>query len=148
VAVVVLDRVAEEIRERAAQLREELAERERVFREETQPLRDELARLDAALRAMEQEPRGQRSGVPAAPARVRAPRGQNRERILGVVGERAGVSAAEVAQVTGIAPGTVATTLAKLASAGEVVREQLPGGGVGFRPANGEVNGADGDAAE
>jgi len=148
VAVVVLDRVAEEIRERAAQLREELAERERLYREETQPLRDELARLDAALRAMSPESGEPRPAGSAAPPRARAPRGQNRERILAVVVERAGVSAAEVAQVTGIAPGTVATTLAKLASADEVVREQLPGGGVGFRLANGRANGADGDAAE
>ncbi len=34
---------------------------------------------------------------------------------------------------TGIASATVSSTLAKLASAGEVLRDQLPGGGVGFR---------------
>ncbi len=127
-----LDRVAQDIRERADQVRAELAERERVFRAETQRVRDELARLDGALRAMEGDhevpgPRGARAPVP------RAPRGRNRARILGVVGERSGVSAAEVAQATGIASATVSSTLAKLASAGEVEREQLPGGGVGFR---------------
>jgi len=134
--MVVLERVAGEIRERAAQVREELAERERVFRDETQRLRDELARLDGALRAMgherEMPERGQRGSARA----VRARRGQNRARILEVVGERSGVSSAEVAQATGIAASTVSSTLARLASEGEVLREQLPGGGIGFRVAD------------
>ena len=131
-ATTTLDRVAQDIRERAEQLRAELAERERVFRAETQRVRDELARLDGALRAMGEEPEvpGRRG---ARVSGSRAPRGQNKARILGVVGERSGVSAAEVAQATGIASGTVSSTLAKLASSGEVLREQLPGGGVGFR---------------
>ncbi len=50
-----------------------------------------------------------------------------------MVGERSGVSAAEVAQATGIASATASSTLAKLVSAGEVLREQPPGGGVGFQ---------------
>ena len=131
-ATTTLDRVAQDIRERAEQLRAEIAERERVFRAETQRVRDELARLDGALRAMEGKPEAPGRGSDRA--RVsRAPRGQNKARILGVVGERSGVSAAEVAQATGIASATVSSTLAKLASSGEVLREQLPGGGVGFR---------------
>ena len=134
-ATTTLDRLAQDIRERADQLRAELAERERVFRAETQRVRDELARLDDALRAMGEEPEvpGRRGARVSAARAPRAPRGQNKARILGVVGERSGVSAAEVAQATGIASATVSSTLAKLASSGEVLREQLPGGGVGFR---------------
>src|SRR3712207_3960692 len=95
-----LERVAQDIRERSEQVRRELAERERAHRAETQGLRDELARLDAALRAMG----GDATGVePERPSRRRAPRGQNRAKILAVVSERSGVSAAEVAQSTGIA---------------------------------------------
>ncbi len=131
-ATTTLDRVAQDIRERADQLRTELAERERVFRAETQRVRDELARLDGALRAMEGDLNMPYRGGERASA-LRAPRGQNKARILGVVGERSGVSAAEIAKATGIASATVSSTLAKLASAGEVLREQLPGGGVGFR---------------
>ncbi len=127
-----LDRVAQDIRERADQLRAELAERERVFRAETQRVRDELARLDGALRAMEGDREVPGRGGEQAPI-SRAPRGQNKAKILDVVGERSGVSATEVAQATGIASATVSSTLAKLASAGEVLREQLPGGRVGFR---------------
>ncbi len=132
-----LDRVAQDIRERADQLRTELAERERVFRAETQRVRDELARLDGALRAMEGDLDMPYRSVERA-STSRAPRGQNQARILGLVGERSGVSAAEIAQATGIAPATVSTTLAKLASANEVLREQLPGGGVGFRLPDGQ----------
>ncbi len=72
-------------------------------------------------------------GQPERSSRPRAPRGQNRAKILAVVSERSGVSAAEVAQSTGIASPTVHSTLAKLASGGEVVKEQLPSGGAGYR---------------
>ncbi len=130
VATTTSDRVAQDIRERAEQLRGELAERERVFRAEAQRMRDELARLDGALRAMGGAP-VVLGGGDERPSVF--PRGQSKARILGVVGERAGVSAAEVAQATGIASATVSSTLAKLASSGEVLREQLPGGRVDFR---------------
>jgi hypothetical protein len=77
----------------------------------------------------------------AAPAR-RTARGENRRRILAVVEERAGASAGEVAQVTGIARPTVASTLGKLAGDGEVVRVERPAGGVGFRRAREEEQAA------
>ncbi len=91
-----LDRVAEDMRARAARLRAEVAERERVFRAETQRVREELTRLEGALRAMEgdAEVPGRSGEHPLVP---RAPRGRNEARILGVMGERSGVSAAGVA---------------------------------------------------
>ena len=46
--------------------------------------------------------------------RSRAPRGANREAILRVVGERPGITAAEVAEATGIAKPTVHTTISQL----------------------------------
>jgi DNA-binding transcriptional ArsR family regulator len=127
-----LERVAQDIRERAEQVRRELAERERAYRVETQQLRDELARLDAALRAMggDTDTLEPERAVLKSP---RAPRGQNRAKILAVVSERSGVSAAEVARTTGIASATVHSTLAKLTSGGELVKEQLPSGVVGYR---------------
>ena len=127
-----LDRVAEDIRGRAEQLRHELAERERAYRAETQQIRDELARLDAALRAMGDEARVPERRV-ASPSGPRAPRGQHKAKILDVVSERSGVTPAEIAQATGIASATVYSTLAKMTSAGDVVKEELPSGGVGFR---------------
>ena len=126
-----LDRVAQDIRERAAQVRKELAERERVYRAETEQLRDELARLDAALRAIGDEPAvPERRGAGSRASRAR--RGQNKAQILDMVAARCGVSAAEIAQATGIASATVSSTLAKMASSGQVVKEKLPSGGVGF----------------
>ncbi|MDO8189123.1 winged helix-turn-helix domain-containing protein [Conexibacter sp. JD483] len=44
----------------------------------------------------------------------RAPRGANREAILKLVGERPGISAAEVAEITNIAKPTVHTTISQL----------------------------------
>jgi len=127
-----LDRVAEDIRQRAEQVREELAERERVYRAETQQLRDELARLEGALRAMSQDGTAAESRARRASER-RAPRGENKAKIRRLVSERSGVSAAEIAHATGIASATVYSTLAKLVQADEVVKEQLPSGTVGYR---------------
>ncbi len=130
-----LDRVAQDIRGRAEQLRGELADRERAYRAETQQLRDELGRLDAALRVIGDESYGAQP-APARRVASRAPRGQNKAKILAVLGERPGVSAAEVAQATQIASATVSSTLAKMTAVGEVLKEQLPSGGVGYRMAS------------
>jgi DNA-binding transcriptional ArsR family regulator len=105
---------------------------------------DESRRLEAALAALDRQegagtsaaPRRSRGSArrPAATrSRRRAPRGENRRRILALVEERPGVTAGEVAQSSGIARPTVASTLAKLAADGAVERVQQPGGGVGFR---------------
>ncbi len=59
-ATTTLERVARDIRERADQLRAELAEREREYRDATSSMREELSRLDGALRAMEGPPGGAR----------------------------------------------------------------------------------------
>jgi DNA-binding IclR family transcriptional regulator len=53
--------------------------------------------------------------------------------VLAVVSERPGVTAGELVATTGIARPTVSTTLSRLASEGLVARQELPGGGVGFR---------------
>ncbi|MBB4665234.1 MarR family transcriptional regulator [Conexibacter arvalis] len=96
---------------------------------ELRPLIEEKEQLEAVLAALNGEtpangttassPRRARS---AAPARApyaggksrRAPRGANREAILKVVGERPGISAAEVAEITNIAKPTVHTTISQL----------------------------------
>ena len=122
-----LERILTEVRERKAA---------------AQAAYDESRRLEAALAALDR----QEAGAPAAPRRTRgsgrrapaarrqrAPRGENRRRVLELVEERPGVTAGEVAQSTGIARPTVASTLAKLASDGALERVQQPGGGVGFR---------------
>lgn len=96
---------------------------------ELRPLIDEKEQLEAVLAALNGEsvangvasaPRARTRS--AAPARApyaggksrRAPRGANREAILKIVGERPGISAAEVAEITNIAKPTVHTTISQL----------------------------------
>lgn len=96
---------------------------------ELRPLIEEKDQLEAVLAALNGEvvPRAAAS-APRARARAssserapyaggksrRAPRGANREAILKLVGERPGISAAEVAEITNIAKPTVHTTISQL----------------------------------
>jgi DNA-binding IclR family transcriptional regulator len=60
-------------------------------------------------------------GRASAPAR--APRGQNKAKVLEAL--RGGpMTASEIAQVTGIGTGTVSTMLTKLAKSGELVKAE------------------------
>jgi len=98
---------------------------------ELRPLIEEKDQLEAVLAALNGEsvPNGATASVSrarprsaASPARApyaggksrRAPRGANREAILKIVGERPGISAAEVAEITNIAKPTVHTTISQL----------------------------------
>jgi CRP-like cAMP-binding protein len=117
-----LDRVLGEIRERM---------------ERAQAAVEESRRLEAALAALERErsessPRPRR-GRRGAGAGRRAPRGANRDAIVGVVSERPGVSAAEIAGATGIARATVGSTLSRLVADGVLELVELPAGGRGYR---------------
>ena len=101
--------------------------------EETQ---ERIRRAEQALRALDGDLT--RPAPARTPARStggtgsRAPRGQNKLAILKVVQERPGVSAGEVAQVTGLANPTVATSLAKMSEAGDVDKRK-DGGRVTFK---------------
>src|SRR3954451_9639280 len=102
---------------------------------ELAPLIDEYERLTAALAALRRlhdetaqaRPRRPREAPKAQtqPAQ-RRPRGANREVILTVVGERAGVTAADIAQATGIEKNVVYSTLGKLVWGGVVEAFALP----------------------
>jgi hypothetical protein len=58
------------------------------------------------------------------PAPVRAPRGENKAKILEALKGRAPMTASEVAKVTGIPSATVSTTLTKMAKTGELVKAE------------------------
>ena len=99
---------------------------------ELRPLIEEKEQLEAVLAALSGDYKANGSTAPAAgrsrsrssasASRApyaggrsrRAPRGANREAILKVVGERPGISAAEVAELTNIAKPTVHTTISQL----------------------------------
>jgi uncharacterized protein len=73
------------------------------------------------------------ASAPAATrSRPRAPRGQNRERVLGVVRERPGATTAEIASVSGVQRTVVHGVLRKLESNGEVKSQDLPSGTKGW----------------
>jgi Fic family protein len=131
-----LRRIEREIRERK--------EQSRAAYEEAQRLESALAALGSGAdngKTPSAPGRRQRRAGHRSTAGKRARRGQNLAKIRDAVRERPGVSAGEVAQATGIAKPTVASTLGKLVKGGELERTELPGGGVGFRAAH-EVAGA------
>ena len=123
-----LDRIIDEIHARKLEAQ--------AAYEETQQLERALTALDRD--AQRDEPRrsqaaGSKRGRARKPERGRARRGANREAILAAVRERPGATAREIADATGVARTTVASSVTRLAANGTLRREELPGGGVGFR---------------
>ena len=112
-----------------------------------EPLLREREQIQAALSRVpfaKQRGGGARpatKGTSARKQRSRAPRGANREAILTLVGERPGVSAAEIADVTKISKAVTYNTLAKLVEQGRLAKTELPGGQTGYKPAEAAVPG-------
>ena len=67
------------------------------------------------------------------PSRPRAPRGQNKAAVFGVIAKRPGVTVSEIAEVTGIAKPLIYDTTRAGIERGELERIALPGGQQGFR---------------
>ena len=144
-----LDRIETEIRERLAATRAAMLEHERL-----------QAALDALTGAVE-EPHAVKRGArgvarraptrratrgstadgtrPAAsPVRRRAPRGANRQAVLGVIEERPGVTAAELSVASGVHRGTLSALLRTLVDRGELEKRPLTGGRTGYARAAAE----------
>jgi DNA-binding transcriptional ArsR family regulator len=118
----VIDRLRKEIQERLDQL---LHEAER--------LRGALAALDprggssAAPRPAASQPRSattRRRQPQRTKARPRTAPGATKSRVLGALSDGKAMTAGEVAAATGLARGTVSTTLSKLAKSGEVLKAE------------------------
>jgi Sugar-specific transcriptional regulator TrmB len=77
----------------------------------------------------------------------RAPRGQNRARVLEIVTERPGATAAEIASASGVQRTIVYAVLRRLQSEGEVTSSELPSGTTGWRRGTGERPAAETPAA-
>src|SRR4051812_43397231 len=125
--------IAQQVKARIKQIEDELRQHDR--------LTDELERLRDALRRLEGEARSRMSGArrrdtPAsetpggaakaraakpASTRARAPRGQNRAKVLEALKDGP-MTAAEIAKVTGIDTGTVSTLLTRMAKSGELAK--------------------------
>ena len=74
------------------------------------------------------------AGRAASPAlaRERAPRGANRDAVLGVISERPGVSARELAAASGVTGGTLYSLLRTLTQQGALEKRELPRGQTGY----------------
>jgi hypothetical protein len=114
---------------------------------ELAPMVAEYERLEAAYAALD-GPRtssaGTRSGRstsvrrrPATRPPARARRGENKRAVYAVIGERPGVTVAEIAAVTGIAKPMVYNTTRAGIERGELEKVALPGGHGGFRAVEG-----------
>lgn len=105
---------------------------------------EEYRRLEAALEALGEQQRAAENSAPAKPAprrrparaaraaRPRAPRGENRRKVLDAVADRPGVTAPELASVSGIRGGTLYTVLRRLVEEGTLEKRELPGGDTGY----------------
>ena len=137
-----------------ADLVEETVRGIRARMSELAPMVAEYERLQAASAALEgpgadsADERSKRAGArggrdvgagrergrsASRPSRPRAPRGQNKAAVFGVIAERPGVTVTEIAQVTGIPKPLIYNTTRAGVERGELERVALPGGQQGFR---------------
>jgi hypothetical protein len=126
-----------DLEQRLKEVERELANVEPLLRERDR-LRSALATPPFATTATASAPaRVATKSASPRKAKPRAPRGANREAIVRVVGERPGVSAAEISDVTKISRAVTYNTLAKLIEQGKIAKTELPGGQTGYKPGDG-----------
>jgi CRP-like cAMP-binding protein len=119
--------IAQQVRARIKQIEDQLRQHQKLT-DELERLRDALGRLEGEARSRVRRPRrptasadGATPGAKAASSATRAPRGQNKAKVLEALKDGP-MTAAEVAKVTGIATGTVSTMLTKMAKSGELTK--------------------------
>jgi predicted Rossmann fold nucleotide-binding protein DprA/Smf involved in DNA uptake len=127
--------IAGQVKARIKHIEEQLKQHHRLT-EELERLRDALTRLEGEARSRVSSARGNRKPA-AKPARgatptraatpasapVRAPRGQNKAKVLDALKDGP-MTASEIARVTGIGTGTVSTMLTKMAKSGELAKAE------------------------
>lgn len=95
--------------------------------------RDRLRAARAALTGEGSPASPTDGGAAARTPRRRAPRGENKGRLLEALQQRPGASVAELAQVSGVSQPTASSTLRQMAERGEAERVDLGGGKMGYR---------------
>jgi hypothetical protein len=131
-----IEQLLKEVRERLAASRAAVLEYERLQRA--------LAALEGVDRGGAQRPRPRAPDpvsppVSRRPARRRASsRAANRERLLALVGDRPGVTRAELQNLAGLSAATVSQNLRRMVGRGELSEQALPGGQTGYAVASGE----------
>jgi hypothetical protein len=105
---------------------------------ELRPLVSEYERLQAAERALGTTARTTHGSRPGATRRrsssvSRAPRGANKRKVYAAVGERPGATAAELSAASGVTKPLIYNITRDGVGRGELERQQLPSGAIGFK---------------
>jgi Winged helix-turn-helix DNA-binding len=119
-----------QLRERLDELRPIVAEYDRLCRAERALNDGGLVRESGDTNSNRVGRRSVRRRRATSSPRERA---ANRDKLLEVVGERPGVTKAELKEATGLSSAGVAQNLRRLIDRGEVREESLPGGSTGYR---------------
>ncbi len=118
--------ISKQVRARITQIEEQLKQHHRLS-DELERLRGALSRLEgqarSRMRGGRKPPAKPAAGAKPANAPERAPRGQNKAKVLAAL-QNGPMTASEIAKVTGISTGTVSTLLSKLAKSGELTKAE------------------------
>jgi predicted Rossmann fold nucleotide-binding protein DprA/Smf involved in DNA uptake len=125
--------IVDQVKARLKQIEDQFSQHQRLV-DELERLREVAVDLEHAIvsrlgggpapAAKPTEPAKRPSAARATRAPARAPRGQNKAKILAALKGREPMTASEIAKVTGIPAATVSTTLTKMAKTGELAKAQ------------------------
>jgi CRP-like cAMP-binding protein len=125
--------IVDQVKARLKQIEDQFSQHQR-FVDELERLREVVMDLEHAVlsrlgggyppAAKPTEPAKRPSAARATKASARAPRGQNKAKILGALKGRGPMTASEIAKATGISTATVSTTLTKMAKTGELAKAE------------------------
>lgn len=129
-----VERVQHEIHQRLDELRPSVTEYERLLEAqralgdtELRPSRREATSRGAAVST------DRRASSSSRSARQRAPRGANRQAVLGAIRDRPGATAGELSAASNVRGATIYNVLRALTKAGEIEKHDLPSGRPGYR---------------
>jgi CRP-like cAMP-binding protein len=125
--------IAHQVKARIKQIEGQLHQHHKLT-DELERLRGALSRLEGEARSRvrtrgrSRKPAAQSAGSAARPVKpasapARAPRGQNKAKVLDAL-KNGPMTASEIAKVTGIGTGTVSTMLTKMAKSGELTKAE------------------------
>lgn len=127
--------IVDQIKARLKQIEDQFSQTQRIV-DELERLREVLVDLEHAVASrlgggrppatQPTEPATRRNAAKTtkAPTPARAPRGENKAKILGALKGRGPMTASEIATATGIPAATVSTTLTKMAKTGELAEAE------------------------
>jgi predicted Rossmann fold nucleotide-binding protein DprA/Smf involved in DNA uptake len=127
--------IVDQVKARLKQIEDQFGQHQRLV-DDLERLREVVVDLEHAIvsRLGGGHPRATKPSEPAkrpnaakatkAPTPGRAPRGQNKAKILGALRGREPMTASEIAKATGIPTATVSTTLTKMAKTGELAKAE------------------------